>query len=462
MKKTVLILLFFGLVSPLSPVYGEDMSDQEWGQARPAERSTATGGSGASVSSAPGAVQNVSSASAASARADRTTPTLEQMEHWRETMLYGTPLQKEDALKAMQGFRTKEVDKLLIETLKNEEEGPNQRRIIQLLHDRQIEGALAPLEEALKKAENPDTMASIISVIGKFKDKSTLPLIMLYITNTEATVQQEAVRAIGAIGDPEPAPQLLEMLDTLPTADDLRYDLINALGELKYAPAYDSLRTIAMNSANGQFMRAFAVTALGRVGDRRIIPDFLRLLSEEPNPTIKLRVVAAFGDMPSEETAAAIQKAMSDRDDQVRAAAVTAAGKSRNKDLLNAVLFRFRTDPDTRVMLAAAEALQEYGHAELPKLILTRFESTRDINILSRFITILKKCPPQPQAAAMLRRKQEENKHNRVRDEIQELINQWGIAGQTSGSTSSAAARSSAPAQSDGQSDEPTRIFLTP
>jgi hypothetical protein len=463
MKKTALMLLFSGLLlSGVFSVYAdnEDMPDSQWGQPQRAANTTPPAGStsAGSAQSAPAAEPSATPARAAA----RATPTQEQLEHWRDTMLYGTPSQKEDALRTMQNFRTKDVDDLLIETLKTEEEGPNQRRIIQLLHDRQIEGALAPLEEALKKAQEPATMASIISTIGKFKDKATLPLLLTYVTNNDPTVQQEAVRALGAIGDPKPAAQFLEMLDTLPTTHDLRYDLINALGDFKYAPAYDSLRSIAMNSANAQFLRAFAITALGKIGDKRILPDFLRLLNEEPNPTIKLRVVAAFGDIPSEETIAAIQRGMADADGQVRAAAVTAAGKTGNKDLVNALLFRFRTDSETRVMLAAAEALHEFGHADLPRLLLARVEGTRDIHVLSRLVALLKKCPPQPGAAAMLRRKQEENRNSRVRDEIQELINQWGIAGSPANETASpSATRPAASAQADSQPAEPARILIT-
>ena len=472
MKKTALIFLFsgllltglfpswfsIGLVSAVTPVYGadgDDMSDSEWGQTRPSGRASSAAASGARQG-ASSVRQSASSAS--SARADRTSPTQEQLELWRDTMLYGTAVQKEDSLKVMQNYRTKEVDTLLVESLRNEEEGPTQRRIIQLLHERRVEGALTPLEDALVKAQDPTTISSLISALAKFKEKSTLPLIVRYLTNTEVLVQQEAIRAIGAIGDPEPAAQLFEMLENIPTTDDMCYDLVNALGELKYAPAYDTLRTIAMNSANAQYLRAFAITALGKIGDKRILPDFLKLLNGETNPIIKLRVVAAFGDIPSDETISAIQKAMADRDDQVRTAAVTAAGKSRNKDLLNALLFRFRTDNDSRVMLAAAAALQEYGHADLPKLILTRFEGTRDINILSRFVVILKKCPPQQDAAPMLRKKQDENKHSKVKDEIQELLDQWGLAGSQA---SSAAARSSAAAQSGSQSSGAPRTLIT-
>ena len=352
---------------------------------------------------------------------------MQQLEFWHDTMLFGTPNQKEDALKAMQNFRTREVDAILLEALPNEGEGPNQRRIIQLLYERQVAGALHPLEEALKKAEAPETKSSAIGALARFKDKSSLPIILTYVTNSDAMVQQEAIRAIGTIGDPAPAAQLLEMLDTLPPAADLRHDLVNALGELKYAPAYDSLRACAMNAANGRYLRAFAITALGKIADKRIIPDFLKLLAEEKMPELKLRVVAAFGEMPTQETISAIQSAMADGDEQVRIAAIRAAGQTRDRDLTRAVLYRFRYDNEARVMLASAEALQELGHPELPALLLQRFEAARDVAVMSGFVGILKKCPPQPQAAGMLRKKQDENKFAKVKDEIQELLNQWGV-----------------------------------
>jgi len=455
MKKNTRSLLLSGLLLCLAcfsnMFFGavDDVSDEGWGQSR----SSAPAGVRKDPSS-----ENASSSLAGGGANLRNTPTLEQLEYWRETMLYGTPSQKEEVLKSMQSYRTKEVDALLLEFLKAESEGPNQRRIIQILHERQVEGALAPLEDALRKAEDPATISATLAALAKFKDKSCLPLVAQYLTNDDINVQQEAVRAIGAIGDPEPAARLLDMLDNLPVGHDLRHDLVNALGDLRYAPAYDALRATAMNTVNGRFLRSFAITALGKIGDKRIIPDFLKLLSEERNPDIKLRVVAAFGEMPSEETIPAIRSAMADTDEAVRAAAVTAAGKTRNEELVKAILYRFRHDSEARVMLAAAEALQEYGYSELPALILARFEGTRDINIMSRFVAMLKKCPPQSQAVAMLRKKQDENKFSKIKDEIQELLDHWGVAARAPNTPT---ASSRAQAQSSSQSAGGGRVFIT-
>jgi HEAT repeat protein len=448
--RFALLIFSFG-----SALYAEDMSDSAWGQGRTQTQSASSSAS-AKQSASSQSAQSASSAPSATAR----TPRPEDLEYWRETMLYGTPSQKEDALKTMQNYRTKEVDTILIDTLKNESEGAIQRRIIQLLYERQVEGALKPLEEALKKAESPDTQASAIAALAKFKDKSILPIIVQYVTNIEVMVQQEAVRAIGAIGNPEPAAQLLEMLDTLPSEHDLRYDLVNALGELKYAPAYDSLHAIAMNTANSHYMRSFAITALGRIGEKRVIPDLIRLLQEEPNPSIKMRVVAAFGDLSATADALpAIRAAMADGDEQVRAAAVKTAGKTGDKELLKAILYRFRYDNEPRVMLAAAEALQEAEHPELPALLLQRFDATRDTSLMSRFIVILKKCPPQAQSVAMLRKKQDENKFSKVKDEIEDLLTHWRLESRQAASTTSAPKL--ADTKPEPKEDVPERIMIT-
>ncbi|MDR2733033.1 MAG: HEAT repeat domain-containing protein [Spirochaetota bacterium] len=441
---------FLSVIAP-QIIYGEDMADDTWRPNRAAAANTATGSSARGASSA----AQISSRASAAAN----TPTTQQIEFWRDTMLFGTPLQKEDALKAMQNFRAREVDAILLESLPREAEGANQRRIIQLLHERQVAGALRPLEEALQKAETPETKGSAIGALAKFKDKSSLPIILTYVTNSDTMIQQEAIRAIGMIGDPAPAAQLLEMLDSLPSSADLRHDLVNALGELKYAPAYDSLRACAMNAANGRYLRAFAITALGKIADKRIIPDFLKLLNEEKMPELKLRVVAAFGEMPTAETIPAIQSAMADGDETVRIAAIRAAGRTRDKELAKAVLYRFRYDNEARVMLASAEALQEIGQPDLPALIMQRFESARDTAIMSGFVGILKKCPPQPQAAGILRKKQDENKFSKLKDEIQDLLNLWGI-GEAPAAARPEQTRVSS-AQASSQPQIPNRVFIT-
>jgi len=120
------------------------------------------------------------------------------------------------------------------------------------------------------------------------------------------------------------------------------------------------------------------------------------------------------------------------------------------------VLYRFRYDNEARVMLASAEALQEMGHPDLPALLLQRFEATRDTAVMSGFVGILKKCPPQPQAADILRKKQDENKFSKVKDEIQELLNQWGV-----GEAPVVTRPRASSAQASSQSQATNRVYIT-
>jgi HEAT repeat protein len=354
------------------------------------------------------------------------------LEYWQETMLFGTDKQKETVLKTMQTVESKSVDDILIQALKNEPEGAIQLKIVQMLYDRKIAGALGPLVHTLTNARDADTIAPAIAALARFKDVSVLPQIVRHLTNETLSVQQAVVRAIGEIGDQGPAARLLEMLDSLPASSELRYDLVNALGQLKYEPAFASLRTIAINSGNPHYLRAFAITALGSIGNRKIIDDFVKILGDEKIPNIKIRIIAALGDMPSKESSKAISTAMNDGDERIRATAIKAAAQSKDKDFIRALLYKFRYDTEARVMLAAADALQEMGHAELPSLVLAKFEVTRDVHVLSRFVTILKKCPAQTHAIPMLRKKQKENQFAKVKDEIEELLTLWGSKGKIS------------------------------
>ncbi|HOG64252.1 MAG TPA: HEAT repeat domain-containing protein [Spirochaetota bacterium] len=356
----------------------------------------------------------------------KTVPKKEDLEYWQETMLYGTEQQKDSVLKTMQSVQAKQVDDILLAALANESEGPIQLKLVQILYDRRITGALGPLVRTLTNAREADTIGPAIAALARFKDPGVLPYILQHLTNETLSVQQAAVRALGEIGDPAPGKRLLEMLDSLPAASELRYDLVNALGQMKYGPAYESLRTIAINSGNPRYLRAFAITALGSIGNRKIVPDFIKLLSEEKIPDIKVRIIAALGEMPGSESVQAIRIAMNDGDERIRASAIQAAAKSKDEAYLRPLLYKFRYDNEARVMLAAAEALVELKYPELPALILAKFESTRDVHVMSRFVTILKKLPPQKQAIPMLRRKQKENSFAKVKDEIEALLTLWG------------------------------------
>lgn len=350
--------------------------------------------------------------------------------YWEETMEFGTPDQKLDVLKQMRQSKHSFVADILVKALAGESDEKVRKEIIQILYEKKDPRALDPLLASLKMSTSPDVLASTLAALGQLGDKRAISHITNFLTHENREVVQSAVRTLGKIGDEAVAAILLAMLTDPKTDSEVTYDLVNALGELKYKPAFPELRKIAVNTAKPNYLRAFAVTALGRIGDTRALDVFLTMLKTEKNSIIRARVIAALGEMKTEQSVQYLKVALGDADKTIRYQAVQAAGKSGSRALVPALLYRLKYDEEPKIMVAAAEALQALGHKAATAIVIKKFESSRDNGILISLLAVLEKENAR-EAIPVLRKKQLEMKNSSIKDRIETLLKKWGTAPQT-------------------------------
>lgn len=354
-----------------------------------------------------------------------TVITKKTLDFWSQTMQFGTPEQKKDVLQRMRFRKHPRIIPILLKALEDESHQETKKKIIQILYEKKAKQALPILLKNLDQADDPDTLSLSLSAIGELQDKTAVKKILPFLKHDQPLVVQAAVDALAKLKAKNAGKTLLAMLKKRKTSDDVKYRIIVALGEIAYAPAYKTLRKIALSKSAPRGKRSLAITALGQLKNNAILPDFFKILKKESNVVIKIRVIHALGIMGSKQAVKYLITAMKDANPALRKAAIDTAAKIKAPGTKKALLYKLRYDPNPQVMVAAAQALQRLKDDQLGPIVLEKFDSYRDTKVLYPLLKIIKELKP-PNAVSVLKEKQKTMRFDRIKDEIEKVLDSWG------------------------------------
>ena len=350
----------------------------------------------------------------------------QDLDFWSQTMEFGTPAQKKAVLKQIRGIKKPEITKILLKTLKESTNLSIKQILIQILYDRNEKAAYPILVKKLEESKDSALIATAISALGKLKNKKAIPYIIKHLNHESASVVQAVIRTLGKLKAVSTGKRLLSMLTNVKTDKEVKYDLVNALGIISYKPAFKILRQIAIGKANKQYYRAFAITALGRLKNNKILPDLYRIVTTEKNLMLKYRVIEALGELGSKESLRYIKKAMTDESHQLRTFAIKSAAKLKDKRFLKILFFKLKHDKHWQVMISAAQALHKMKADGVYKIVLKKFENSMDAKILLPLLEIIKDAKSL-EAKKILEKKQKDMKFSSIKDKIEKVLEKWGM-----------------------------------
>jgi HEAT repeat protein len=140
----------------------------------------------------------------------------------------------------------------------------------------------------------------------------------------DGRVRAEAAEALGA-GGPKGLDDLVAATEDSDAT--VAEAAVTALGEIADRRALPTLLAAAANH-DDRLVREAAVAALGAIGDQRALPLLLDLLASGP-PQVRRRAVAALTVFDNPDVEPALRRAAGDRNPMVRDAAQQVVGFSR-------------------------------------------------------------------------------------------------------------------------------------
>ncbi len=199
-----------------------------------------------------------------------------------------------------------------------------------------------------------------------------LPQLISALSDEDTDVRQNAIIALGNLGDPRAVEPLISALSDEDT--DVRQNAIIALGKLGDSRAVEPL--IAALKDADPFMRSRAAFALGEIEDSRAIEPLIDALKDEDR-LMRFSAVDALNQLDDQRVIELLIAALKDADPFMRSRAAFALGKlddSRDVGPLISAL----SDEDTDVRRNAIIALGNLGDSQaVEPLIVTLKDETR-------------------------------------------------------------------------------------
>jgi len=194
-----------------------------------------------------------------------------------------------------------------------------------------------------------DVRAAAVIALGKVGEKSEIPALMKLLKDENKQVRESTCLALGILGDPEPIPQLVsimnnsiegkrlmgrtEILDrtrafaaialgligmndgegseavvepllkaiaTRESAKDVPVCALTALGIMKAETAVPRILDVAKDTGADELFRAHAVIALGKIGDKQVIPA-IQALTRDKDLQVRRSAIVALGKLADSE-----------------------------------------------------------------------------------------------------------------------------------------------------------------
>jgi HEAT repeat protein len=198
---------------------------------------------------------------------------------------------------------------------------------------------------------------AVCRVLGQIGERRAVPVLVKALDG-DPRVAVAAATALGDIGDPQVAPQLMSLL-TAPN-DELRAAAARGLGLIEHAPAATALRELIQNDADEK-VRAEACVSLALVGDASVASEIAAALPRLRDE--RKEVVWILGHIGGQECVPVLVECLTDRDREVRFAAAYGLAAIGGEAAVAALLTR-QTDEDEFARHAKATALLMLGRNE--------------------------------------------------------------------------------------------------
>jgi HEAT repeat protein len=207
-------------------------------------------------------------------------------------------------------------------------------------------------EPMLAALNNPDLDVRLRAVwlLGNIGTREAVGPIIRILSDDNPACREEAVRALGKIGDPRAIPFLNRVLGREILLAPV---VIRALGQIAHPASIKALMP-HLGSADRE-IRLHTIRALGENGDKKISGAIAHAVKDS-DPEVRVAAITVISKFPSNEVYALIRAALEDVHPDVRYAALLAISTWQADDTIPLMVRRLE-DGDQKICRIAAQAL---------------------------------------------------------------------------------------------------------
>lgn len=198
---------------------------------------------------------------------------------------------------------------------------------------------------------------SVITLVGEQKWTEAEEILSVWADGDEKPLALASLRTLGRLGTPSAGEKLLEKLRDPDLDSNFRSDLFWALGELKYAPAFEEIKAGLEDSGTPALLKKNLLEALRKLA----LPEgepLIRTYLNDSNVVLRSEAVKSLSAYPSAEDLEQLyMEALRDGEAAVRIAAAQGLELVTFPGLKDVLEYRVRKDPEIKVREGAMKAL---------------------------------------------------------------------------------------------------------
>jgi len=296
----------------------------------------------------------------------------------KETLLYGIESEILEAVKNIRENReerlNEDLETLLAETLSVAVRGAVLDYFTIAKYSGAEESALNLLEQT--EVENAGLIIALIKYLSEIKSDKAGEYLAEAIDEQNSNISLAAIKALGKSESQGNGQLLLDRLQDEDYPDNLKPELILALGELAYKPALEELTKIAQNRDTERVWRMYACDSLGKLGDNQSIQVFKDIFSEG-DALLAIYAASALANYAMSEVEDLLIEGLKNSNVRVRIAAARGLANKEAKKAAKVLIYKARRDPEKSVRLQAIESLGQIGSNEAVDFLLELFSDKK-------------------------------------------------------------------------------------
>ena len=204
---------------------------------------------------------------------------------------------------------------------------------------------------------------SAIRYIGEDMFPEGADAVLNLLKHEERAIASAAVSALGKSEDPRYADDLLDLLEDGDFHEELKPEVILALGELKAVEAVEVLTEIVEDPDEEKGWRWRACQALGKIGDPDSF-DVLKKLFSDKDKVLRTYATEAVGYYHTDEARELLMRALRDAAWDVRRKAARQLGEGGTREAVDILIYVAEEDPELIIRKEAVSALGKIGGGE--------------------------------------------------------------------------------------------------
>lgn len=211
-----------------------------------------------------------------------------------------------------------------------------------------------------------EVVSAAFAYLTAIESEAALPEASRAVRNREKDWLESAVNLLGAAGGSEEAGLLGELIDDDDSSDDLKQRATRALGVLGEPAAVERLEALLADTEERSATRIYAAESLGRIAAASSAAALSKAATSE-DPNLRAAVYEALGSVGAAggpgRVEAALMEGLRDPNAKARIAAVDAVAVGGVDSAIEALEYKASRDPERAVRTAAIKALGKLGGA---------------------------------------------------------------------------------------------------